>query len=69
MKKLIALGAAVLVVGCSGSDTGLSKEEERNFKEGMSAAKVKEVGPAPKPPSGPQQAYEGGSAADKALGR
>ena len=68
--KLCLLGVVALaVVGCTGSDATSSKDEERNFREGMTKEKVKEVGPPPTPPAGPLKGYEGGSAADKALGR
>jgi hypothetical protein len=68
-KCLWAIAAlSVLVAGCS-KEAGLSAEETRNLKEGMSADKVKEIGPAPTPPSGPMKGYDGGSAADKAQGR
>lgn len=61
------LGLAV--AGCAGDETKLSPAEQRNFQEGMSAEKVKEIGPAPTPPPGPLKGYDKGSAADKAQGR
>ena len=68
--KLSLLSAVALaIVGCSGSDAASSKDEERNFREGMTKEKVKEVGPAPTPPPGPLKGYDGGSSADKAQGR
>lgn len=70
MKKgfLLFAAFAVVIAGCS-KEEGLTPEETRNLKEGMSAEKVKEIGPAPTPPSGPMKGYDGGSAADKAQGR
>lgn len=68
--KLSLLAAVVAAVaGCTGSDASSSKDEERNFRDGMTKEKVKQVGPPPTPPSGPLKGYDGGSAADKALGR
>lgn len=74
MKKaqpLIILAAGLTLAACSngGGDTALSKDEQQNFKQGMSADKVKEVGPAPKMASGPGTTnYSHKSAADKAQG-
>jgi hypothetical protein len=65
---ILVLGV-LLLSGCNDSPSGLSKDEERNFKEGMSAQKVKEVGPPPTPPAGPLEGYKDGSANDKAEGR
>jgi hypothetical protein len=72
--ELKALGGILLLCcllagGCSGEETKLNADEKRNFSEGMSAEKVKELGPPPTPPSGPLQGYQGGSDADKAQGR
>lgn len=59
-----------VVSGCSSSsETSLTTEEKKNFTEGMSAERVKEIGPAPKPPEGQLPTYQNGSAADKAQGR
>lgn len=69
----LKLGAALVIggllaVGC-GSETKMSSDEQRNFQQGMSAEKVKELGPAPTPPSGALPTYTDGSANDKAQGR
>lgn len=68
-KFFLLAAVALVVVGCTGGDASSSKDEERNFREGMTKEKVKEVGPPPTPPAGPLPGYEGGSAADKAQGR
>lgn len=70
LKALVPLALLSLVLaGCLGAETKMNEDEARNFKEGMSAERVKEVGPPPTPPSGPMEGYKDGSAADKAQGR
>ncbi|MFZ4507699.1 MAG: hypothetical protein ACOYON_08405 [Fimbriimonas sp.] len=74
MEKLSFKGLSLLVVvgilaaGCS-NEASVSKDEERNFKQGMTAEQAKKIGPPPPPPSGPLEAFKDGSDADKAKGR
>ena len=69
-QTLAACGlATILVAGCSSSESTFTKDQERNFRQGMTPEMAKKVGPAPTPPAGPLEGYKGGSAADKAQGR